>query len=123
MEPGGPQGRQQGGRCAEDPVRHNGRAQEVRQKAAHCQAGNGAGEQEGQHRQRLGHPELDPHILGDGQQQGQGGIDAGDDAAQGQLVGGKTGFGHEKRPPLDGMEACTCRKSYGIRSRSLHFFV
>ena len=111
--PAGPQGCQQRGGSAEDPVHGNGGEQQVGQKAAHRQSHDGLREEEGQHRHGLCHPQLHAAVLGDGQQGGEGRVHGGDDGGCGQLPGGKAGFGHKKRPP--DLEAC-CTRSKGKRT-------
>ena len=96
-----PERSQQGGRRTHDPVQRNGRTQEVGQETADGKTGDGLWEQEGQDRHGLRHPELDAAILGNGQQQRQGGVNGGDDTGSGHLLCGESGFGHKRKTSLN----------------------
>ena len=91
----------QGGRRTHDPVQRNGRTQEVGQETADGKTGDGLREQEGQDRHGLRHPELDAALLGNGQQQRQGGVNGGDDTGSGHLLCGESGFGHKRKTSLN----------------------
>ena len=123
----GPHGGQQRGKGPEDDVQRAVGAEEIGHQAPHEQARGGGGEEEGQYAQSLRKPALD-RAVGDAEDRsevGQHRVQRGNDAGSGQLVGGKAGIGHEKRPPDVDSEVLVRIRTAKTRVRpgDLHFFV
>ena len=85
----GGQGGEQRGQRAEHDVHHAIAAQHVAQQAAHEQAGDGLGHEDGQHGERLADAEL--HVaIGDGEEgHAQHGVQRGDERAANESAGGE----------------------------------